>query len=66
MDVFRIKYKEIDGQTKDDIFIFKNIAENLLHELEAVNLRESTDKRCMAIAKTKLEETIMWAVKSIT
>ena len=66
MDTFRKEYKAIDGQTKDDIFVLKSIAENLEKEFDLLQIRESTDKRCLALAKTNLEQAIMWAVKSIT
>lgn len=66
IDVFRKEYKELSGETKDDIFVFKCKAEELMHEFDSVLIRESTDKRCMDLAKTNLEQAIMWAVKSIT
>ncbi len=65
-DTFRKEYKELSAEVKDDMFVFKSKAEALLHEFDSANLREETDKRCMALAKTKLEESIMWAIKSIT
>jgi hypothetical protein len=65
-DTFRKVYKENLPQVKDDIFVFKSKAEALLYEFDAVNLREETDKRCMSLAKTNLEQAIMWAVKAIT
>jgi len=65
-DVFRIDYKVLDGLIKDDIYIFKSKAEQLLHEFDAALTRKETDCRCMALAKTKLEEAVMWAVKAIT
>lgn len=66
IDTFRKEYKAISGEAKDDIFVFKSKAEALLHEFDAANLREETDKRCMELAKTNLEQAIMWAVKAIT
>lgn len=65
-DTFRKVYKELSPEAKDDIFVFKTLAENLLREFQEVELREETDKRCMALAKTNLEQAIMWAVKAIT
>jgi hypothetical protein len=65
-DTFRKEYKELDGQTKDDIYVIKALADNLLHEFDQICLRETTDKRCMALAETNLEQAIMWAVKAIT
>lgn len=64
-DVFRKEYKEISGETKDTIFVFKSIDENLMNEFDAESTKPH-DKRCMALAKTNLEQAIMWAVKAIT
>lgn len=65
-DIFRKEYRQLSGEVKDDIYAFKCKAEALLNEFDLANLRDETDKRCMALAKTKLEESIMWAVKAIT
>ena len=65
-DVFRKEYKTLSGEIKDDIFVIKSKAENLLYEFDAMALREETDKRCLALAKTNLEQAVMWAVKAIT
>ncbi len=65
-DIFRKEYTNLDPQSKDDIFVFKFKAEQLLAEFDIALCRDSTDKRCMALAKTNLEQAIMWAVKSIT
>jgi hypothetical protein len=67
-DTFRKEYKHIDGVIKDTIFIFKSIAENLEKEFDLVETTEEykTNKRCLALARTNLEQAIMWAVKAIT
>ena len=65
-DTFRKDYKTLDGLIKDTIFIFKQIAENLEKEFDVVAIDPLTDKRCLALARTNLEQAIMWAVKSIT
>lgn len=68
-DPFRQDYKVLTGYQRDTIFIFKAKAENLLHELEVAEANQvelTVDKRCMALAKTNLEQAIMWAVKAVT
>ncbi len=65
-DTFRKEYKQLDGLTKDTMFVFKSIAENLEREFDLVELEPNIDKRCLALAKTNLEQSIMWAIKSIT
>lgn len=69
-DVFRQEYKELNGYVKDTIYLFKARAENLLHEFNIAEDAEAdlceVDKRCMALAKTNLEQAVMWAVKAIT
>ena len=59
-DVFRTEYKKLDGATQTEIKNMKNIAATLHGMIESRPCRESS------IAKTKLEECIMWAVKGIT
>ena len=66
MDIFRKEYTPLDAEVKDTIFIFKSIAENLEREFDLVATDPETDKRCLALARTNLEQAIMWAVKSIT
>lgn len=59
-DVFRTKYVQLDEAKQAEIYNLKDLA-NILHEMiESRPCRESS------IAKTKLEECIMWAVKGIT
>ena len=66
-DVFRKEYKPLSEDTKEHIAFMKEKADNLLHEFNmCTNLELNPDGRAMALAKTKLEESIMWAVKAIT
>ena len=63
LDIFRKEYKPLNDIQKNRIIQIKNDAEKLLDSIEwAVNL----DARCMALAKTNLEQAVMWAVKAIT
>lgn len=61
MDTFRIEYTALTDEQKVKILAVKHKAEELLKEFG-----ESGDLRCLALAKTKLEESVMWAVKGIT
>jgi len=68
-DVFRKEDNILLPSVRDEIYIIKSKAENLLKEL--ISIEEDTinftvDKRCMALAKTNLEQAVMWAVKAIT
>lgn len=65
-DTFRKEYKPLSPEAKDDMFAFKERAESLLAEFDAASKRDETDKRMMALAKTNLEQAVMWAVKAIT
>ena len=65
MDVFRKEYKPLSDDQKAYIGTFKDKAEELLNEFNAAEFL-SPDKRCMAVAKTNLEQAIMWATKAIT
>jgi hypothetical protein len=68
-DVFRKEYKPLDESQKECIASIKEKASLLYKELQAVS---DLDKYCfdcgreIAIAKTKLEECVMWAIKGVT
>lgn len=65
-DTFRKEYKELSELTKQQIHGIKCNAEILLQTFDLASEGNECDKRCMALAKTKLEESIMWACKAIT
>lgn len=65
-DVFRKTYKQLEQKTKDDIFMIKTKAEELMAEFDAISVNQSIDPRSMALAKTNLEQSVMWAIKAIT
>lgn len=65
-DTFRKEYKQLSGEIKDTMFVFKSIAENLEREFDLVEIDIDVDKRCLALARTNLEQSIMWAIKAIT
>lgn len=63
-DTFRKDYKPLTDEQKDQMKSIKNQAEIL----EAMINEDTTQNngREMAVAKTNLEQAIMWAVKGIT
>jgi hypothetical protein len=60
-DVFRQTYQDLTSDQKDDIMRVKNLARMMNEFLD--NLKPSRE---VSLAKTKLEECVMWATKSIT
>jgi hypothetical protein len=63
-DIFRKEYKELTILQKQRIDLIKTYADDLLKKIqESVNV---CSPREYQIAITKLEECVMWAVKSIT
>lgn len=66
MNVFRRQpWKPLDELTKNQIDLIKQRAEELLSAIEAFP-REDEAARHSALAKTNLEQCVMWAVKSLT
>lgn len=67
-DTFRKEYKPLSDEAKASMNSVKEKAEELLKLFnEAVPAEERSERsRCMAVARTNLETTIMWAVKGIT
>ena len=66
-DTFRKEYKPLTDLQKEYIGSVKDAASELE---EAINMAESEcdvkDKRSLALAKTNLEQAVMWAVKALT
>ena len=67
MDTFRKVYAPLSDQQKMSIDGIKDSAQAMLDSWNTlVPLEERSDRsRCMAIARTNLEQAIMWAVKGI-
>lgn len=63
-DVFRPQYKELTPEIKELIFILK--AQAYIVYCTIVNGTNPSNMRELALAKTHLEESIMWAVKGLT
>lgn len=68
MDTFRKEYKPLTNEQKTQMNMIKDRAVLLLDEMNnAVPQEERSERsRCMAIARTNLEQAVMWAVKSVT
>jgi hypothetical protein len=60
--VFRPEYRELDDHEKQAIQDIKVLAAELLKIVD----RYSHDSRCACLARTRLEEAVMWATKSIS
>ena len=65
IDVFRKVYTPITEDQKKQALAIKEKAEELL-ALFPHSEDRSERSRCAALAKTKLEEAVMWAVKGVT
>lgn len=63
-DVFRQQYKQLSDEAKSKIQSIKVKAQELYDELEADI--QGSDQRMRALAKTNLEQAVMWAIKAIT
>lgn len=72
--IFRPVYRQLDDFEKQKVEDIKSIAEDLLATIRRAreDLSHPADQdravvgRCQALAITKLEEAVMWAVKSVT
>ena len=73
-DVFHAKYRELSDEEKSLMENIKVKAAELYDLMDSVIRSEDTDTsegpavngREVALAKTKLEESVMWAVKGLT
>lgn len=68
MDTFRKNYTTLTDEQKAQMDVIKDRAVLLLDEMNnAVPQEERSERsRCMAIARTNLEQAVMWAVKGVT
>jgi hypothetical protein len=65
-NTFRKEYKPLIEEQIEDCKRIKDHAQNLLDQLDRTGVNYSIDDRAMALAKTNLEQAIMWAIKAIT
>lgn len=62
LDIFKKEYKPLDDSQQSRVNQIKNEAEKLYESFDwAIG-----DQRMLALAKTNLEQSIMWAIKAIT
>lgn len=61
----RHKYRELTENEKIDMTAIKDIGEDFLKGLEKIESVKGTGRE-FSIARTKIEEAVMWAVKGIT
>lgn len=60
--------KGYTGQSNDNVALANRLKEaevRYLRELDALDAAPSTDKRMVALARTKMQAAAMWAVRSI-
>lgn len=60
--IFNNEYRELTEEEKEQVKMVKDQAD-ILYSLIG---HQMIDPRMQALAKTKLEECVMWAVKGIT
>jgi len=63
-DPFRMEYRELKDEERSQIAALKNTCSEVWKVLETIST--TADKRCIALAKTHLEEVSMWGTKGIT
>jgi len=66
MDTFRKEYKPLTDEQKKWMEEVKTKADELLLAIDKPRNAEFAGNREIALAKTNLEQSIMWAVKGIT
>lgn len=65
MSTFRTKYRQLSEDERFRIEQIKIAAEVLEEHFEKASMDGAKDRH-IALAKTKLEEAVMWAVKGVT
>lgn len=64
MSIFRTAYRALTADEADQVRAIKERAESLLEVM--LGPQTVIAPRELALARTKLEESVMWAVKAIT
>lgn len=65
-DKYRREYRELKPEEQNAIGAIKIQAESMEKNFDVMQGDLGADPRCLAIARTKLEEAIMWATKGVT
>lgn len=63
---FRPVYRQLHAEESDAVASIKDKAADLWDALNAASTLPNVDPRCLATARTKLEECVMWATKAVT
>lgn len=58
-------YRDLSQEEIDGMNFVKALGKECGEMIDRLQANGFTDKRCVAIAKTKLQEGFMWAVRSI-
>jgi len=67
MSLFRKEYRLLTDAEKFQIESIKSLAEEMVAAMEVYSSSFTpSQERAIALAMTKLEESVMWAVKGIT
>jgi len=68
VNVFRKAYRPLSDSEKATLDLLKDQAQALHDTISAqpVEMGPSDKARCLSLAKTKLEESVMWAVKAVS
>ena len=66
MDTFRKEYNPLTVEQKEWMNQVKDKAQELLTLIDRPRVADFKGNREIAVAKTNLEQAIMWAVKGIT
>ena len=66
-NIFRPVYRELSDEEKQKVSEIKDKAQELYLKFESISQENSLEKgNYVVLAKTNLEQSIMWAVKAIT
>lgn len=65
-DVFRKNYRKLTSNEQAFIETLKETAEDLYSLFKVNDVDLKRDPRCISLAITNLEQSIFWAVKSVT
>lgn len=60
-DIMRQNYRQLTEEEKNQLALIKSVGSSFYHRL--VDIGESRE---LSLAKTKIEEAVMWATKHIT
>ena len=65
-DITRKKYRELSDDEKEAVSLIKDQGANFIATIEGIENVSGGGAREYALARTKIEEAVMWAVKGIT